>query len=365
MNKITRVLWLAHIFLLAPLSCGNSSSSAGGGSTGFSVYASKGSIGYSTAEGCSTYGVHVDVLEASSIPAMSATVDGTAMTKVASGFEWQTCTPFVTGQQLHVALTHTSWGSIEFDLLVPDTPSPVTYSPDLDTWLEQIQDADPANDSIAASWVPTTLCNDFWGFVKGTKTSPNTVKGVVQGSTLSYANSGADSTWLATKDDIVTGGGFNILTSIGWRNTIPWNGHPTITAWCDAAQFSDVRLIPAKVAGTYDLTASYTAENEGFSVNSSNETAIVTIVQSGTSLSVNGKTGSSGSISGTAFSLTGDILPGAGSGGSQSFDAQISASTFAGTISGTLSGTVMAQFPSSTQPALSTITSGSFTLAKR
>jgi hypothetical protein len=356
MRKLSSMLFGASLII-----AGCSSPSAGTAGHSLKVYASKNSIYFHE---CAWYQVYIDL---TGIPGgdLSASVDGTDMTMKpnADGFNWHTCDPFVVGQQLHVALTHQAWGTTEFDLVITDSPESLTYVPDLDTWLAMVQDNDPDNDSLRVSWPPMVYCNDIWGFLAGIRSAGEgkAYQGVRDGSVLVYENRPSNAAWTQLKSAILSEKGFSSLTSFGWKSEIAWGDHATIYARTTAAQMGDSRRAPADVAGVYDLVASYSASSSGFRVDVQADSSVLPLDQTGGLISVNGSAGAHGRIDGTALTLTGDILVGAGPGGSQTFTGSVSGSF----ISGTLSGTVMAQFPGTTQPGLANIESGSFTLSKR
>lgn len=110
------------------------------------------------------------------------------------------------------------------------------------------------------------------------------------------------------------------------------------------------------VSGTYDLSAFYNTP----AVTIDNETDVFAIEQSGKTISIPSKSGVSGTISGNTFSISGDILPGSGHGGSQVFTGSISGNY----ISGSITGTVMVK-DINNNVTLQPITTGTFTLAKR
>ena len=110
------------------------------------------------------------------------------------------------------------------------------------------------------------------------------------------------------------------------------------------------------ISGTYDLSAFYNTPV----VNISNETDVFAIVQTNNSITISSKTGVTGSITGNTVSLSGDILPGSGTGGSQVFSGTISGNS----ISGTISGTVKVK-DINNNISLQTINNGTFTLNKR
>lgn len=112
----------------------------------------------------------------------------------------------------------------------------------------------------------------------------------------------------------------------------------------------------AEISGTYDLSASYTT----LVVSINNETDVFGISQSGTTISIPAKTGVTGSISGNSITLSGDILPGAASGGNQVFFGTISGNSISGIISGTVK-----VLDINNNITLQSITNGTFTMVKR
>ena len=86
------------------------------------------------------------------------------------------------------------------------------------------------------------------------------------------------------------------------------------------------------VSGDYDLYANYSTPY----VSIQNEKDIITITQDGNELSISGKPGVTGQIDGVEITLSGDILPGEGSGGSQVFEGSVSGNSISGIIRGTV-----------------------------
>jgi hypothetical protein len=356
------IAWMA---VTCALWCGCVKSPSDGTSTGtkytLDIYTMNGSIYYSTADSCAQYSVSLDNMQDIPQSDFSATIDGKPMGVYQNGsYHWETCTPYTDGQKLHVVFSHKSWGTKEFDLVIADAPDTFIYSPDLDSWLERIQDNDPNNDSLRISWPPTLYCNDFWGLIEIFNFGPS-VFGTLQGSSLFFQNAASDSRWRNLKDSIFILGSFSTLVTTSWKQDIPWNDVASIHASCTGIQTGKGKRIPVNVAGVYDCIANYTAYNAGFSVIVTNETEVFSINQTGAALSISGKSGVTGSVDGKNITLTGDILSGAGAGGSQTFYGTASGNS----IQGFFSGTVMAQFSGTGQPVLSSVSSGSLSLIKR
>jgi len=110
------------------------------------------------------------------------------------------------------------------------------------------------------------------------------------------------------------------------------------------------------ISGTYDLSAFYTTPV----VTITNETDIFSIEQTGANITISGKSGITGSISGNTVSISGDILPGAVSGGNQVFSGNITGNNIFGTITGTVKVKDI-----NNNITLQIITNGTVTLSKR
>ncbi len=111
------------------------------------------------------------------------------------------------------------------------------------------------------------------------------------------------------------------------------------------------------ISGTYKLIANYSTL-EGTTIN--NETDYLTINQDEAILSIAGKPGASCIIEGSEVEISGDILPGEGSGGSQTLNGTLQGNS----ISGTISGNVM-QKDAYGDLSLHFINSGDFSMIKQ
>jgi len=129
-----------------------------------------------------------------------------------------------------------------------------------------------------------------------------------------------------------------------------------------AAQWHWLHLLPAKIEGSYDLSASYLAEIDGYYIE--NDFAdVFTIGQEDSQLSINGMQ-ATGTVSGKWINMEGQLLEGAeySEGVSQLFSGQVQNN---GTIKGNITGSVMESYFGNETPQEASIVQGSFLLTPR
>jgi hypothetical protein len=295
---------------------------------------------------------------------LTVTIDGDKMGRYPSGFYYYNhCGRYNDGDIVKVKITHPSWGNLEFDYLFPDKPDTVYYNPEISQWIKNIADNNPDNDGLTVEFPSTTYCNDFFSFINiyASMGDTNFSNAEYKENHLVFENSSGNQDWINIKNKFLSSKEINIWSSFGWQQIHKWDNHCQIKVYCVSQQISEMVKFPVNINGTWDLVADYTAISGFYTTNVNNETDILSFNQDGAKFTISTHNNIQGSVDGKNIYFEGDILPGDGHGGTQSFNGTLEGNS----ITGYISGTVMTQFPGQSSPESGTITNSSFTLVKR
>jgi hypothetical protein len=273
------------------------------------------------------------------------------------------------GASVMIRVDHARHGVVEFPIVVPEAPA-ITTEPSIAEWAWNVLDADDRNDGLRGSWAAAPNVNHAWGSVfggmvpPGSKPVPST-RGAYQNGMLVFDLSPSNPSWVETKKGLLELGWGEVVVSVERLSEPHWPDGAFVRAQFIGGQGGGATSL-MNMEGTWDISATYTATNERFSVTVGNDDAIVPITRGDKHWAAPGKD-TTVEIAGRILTIKGQILTGpvpnpSSAGGVQVFTATLTSSR---SITGGVSGTVAAQQSSQSAAQLSAITSGRFVMNRR
>ncbi len=272
---------------------------------------------------------------------------------------------FAAGDELDLNLVHKRHGRGSFRVVVPEQLRDfigLHLSPPLAEWSKEMLDSSDYDEALTISWTPLQHVNHAEGILS-------------MGKHILFASYDAEyldgelvfdprrdpEVWSVFKSNLANEMQFGVKAISMWQEETSF-GTSQIQVSFLAAQWSWTHLLPAKIEGSYDLSASYLAESDGYYIEN-DFVDVFTIGQEDSQLSINGMQ-ATGTVSGKWINMEGQLLEGAEyrEGVSQHLSGQVQNN---GTIKGNITGAIMESYFGSETPQKASIVQGSFLLTPR